>query len=86
MIFGLTVTSHATLIDRGGGLVYDTDLTVTWLQDANYARTTGYTTSGFNYDDAVAWVDQLVYAGFDNWRHLLLVIIHNRVTIRQALS
>lgn len=38
------------------------------MQDANYARTTGYTTGGFNYDDAVAWTDQLVYAGFDDWR------------------
>ena len=26
----------AALIDRGGGLIYDTVLDVTWLQDANY--------------------------------------------------
>lgn len=29
----------AALIDRGGGLIYDTDLNVTWLKDANYAAT-----------------------------------------------
>ena len=32
----------ATLIDRGGGLIYDTVLNITWLQDANYAQTMGY--------------------------------------------
>lgn len=33
---------QATLIDRGGGLIYDDVLDVTWLQDANYAATSGY--------------------------------------------
>ena len=27
----------AALIDRGGGLIYDEDLNITWLQDAYYA-------------------------------------------------
>ena len=27
---------NAALIDRGGGLIYDDDLNITWLQDANY--------------------------------------------------
>jgi hypothetical protein len=31
--------AQAALIDRGGGLIYDTVLDVTWLQDADYART-----------------------------------------------
>ena len=30
-------TSHAALIDRGGGLIYDDVLNITWLQDAGYA-------------------------------------------------
>ena len=30
--------AHAALWDRGGGLLYDDVLNVTWLQDANYAR------------------------------------------------
>ena len=29
--------AQATLIDRGHGLVYDSGLNITWLQDANYA-------------------------------------------------
>jgi hypothetical protein len=39
--------SFGTLIDRGGGLIYDTDLNVTWLADANYAQTSGYDADGF---------------------------------------
>ena len=29
--------AHATLMNNGGGLIYDSDLNITWLQDANYA-------------------------------------------------
>ena len=31
--------AHAELLNRGGGLIYDTVLNVTWLQDANLAFT-----------------------------------------------
>jgi hypothetical protein len=31
IIFGLTVTTYATLWDRGGGLIYDDVLNITWL-------------------------------------------------------
>ena len=34
-IFGLTVSAHAALIDRGGGLIYDTDLDIIWFQEPN---------------------------------------------------
>ena len=34
---------HAALFDRGGGLIYDSDLDITWLKDGNYAQTSGYT-------------------------------------------
>ena len=34
--------SQAALIDRGGGLIYDDVKNVTWLQDTQYARTSGY--------------------------------------------
>ncbi|PPD33372.1 MAG: hypothetical protein CTY19_07580 [Methylomonas sp.] len=30
-------SSEAALFDRGGGLIYDSDLNVTWLADANYS-------------------------------------------------
>jgi hypothetical protein len=32
-------SSNAALIDRGEGLIYDSDLNITWLKDANYAAT-----------------------------------------------
>lgn len=41
LLFLLT-TVRAELIDRGDGLIYDTVLDITWLQDANYALTSGY--------------------------------------------
>ena len=56
------------LFDRGG-LIYDADRDITWLQDANYAQTSGYDTDGkMNWDDAMAWADSLDYGGFDDWR------------------
>lgn len=52
----------AELIDRGGGLIYDTVLNITWLQDANYAATSGYSPDGhMNWDEAMAWVSSLQY-------------------------
>ena len=61
---GLMVSgaAHATLFDRGGGLLYDDVLKVTWLQDANYAKTSGYDADGrMNWAAANAWADGLVY-------------------------
>jgi len=63
------VSSHATLWDRGGGLIYDDELNITWLQDANYAMTSGYDTDGrMTWDEAMHWVDSLIYQGYDDWR------------------
>ncbi len=53
LVFTYSLTAKAELINRGSGFVYDTDLDITWLQDANYARTSGYTTEGFTYDEAM---------------------------------
>ncbi len=41
-----TNTAQASLFDRGNGLLYDDALKVTWLQDANCAKTRGYDTDG----------------------------------------
>ncbi len=65
----LANTVRAELIDQGDGLIYDTVLDITWLQDANYAFTSGYDDDGnMTWYDAVEWADKLVYAGFDDWR------------------
>jgi hypothetical protein len=72
MVFGFTGSSEATLYDRGGGMIYDSVLNITWLQDANYAKTSGYSigtgTGAMTWSQAVAWADQLVYGGYSDWR------------------
>lgn len=66
---GLAGSASATLFDRGGGLIYDDDLDITWLQDANYAMTSGHDIDGrMNWTQAVAWAENLAYGGFDDWR------------------
>ena len=105
LVAGLTLSgvAQAALSDRGGGLIYDSVLNVTWLQDANYAATeltdarrdaiittvnaanpgwlgghvmgaSDFDKSGSSYPGymnwwgAMAWADQLAYAGFTDWR------------------
>jgi len=38
----IPVSAQAILFDRGNGMIYDSALNITWLQDANYAYTSGY--------------------------------------------
>lgn len=64
-----TIPVYATLIDRGNGLIYDTDLDVTWLADANYAKTSGYSSDGLMaWAVANTWANLLIYGGYDDWR------------------
>jgi hypothetical protein len=60
-------STRAALIDRGNGLIYDTVLDVTWAQDIALSSTLGGPHI-FNWYGAKAWVDQLVYRGYDDWR------------------
>ena len=65
---GSTGIVHATLIDRGGGLIYDTDLNITWLADANYANAL------MPWGNALAWAENLTYydtvrgVTYSDWR------------------
>jgi hypothetical protein len=69
LLIGLSLPAHALLIDRGTGMIYDTELGITWLQDANYARTSGYDDDGLmNWFDATDWAANLEYGGLSNWR------------------
>lgn len=70
VVCGLAVSPvQAALVDRGGGMIYDTVLNITWLQDANYAQTSGYDDDGrMTWANANAWAENLVYGGFDDWR------------------
>jgi hypothetical protein len=57
------------LIDRGRGLLYDVERDLTWLQDTNYAKTSGHSTDGqITWDNAKTWVARLNYRGIAGWR------------------
>ena len=66
---GLLSTANANLKARGGGMVYDDVLDITWLADANYAQTSGYDSDGrMNFSAANTWAADLSYGGYDDWR------------------
>lgn len=65
----LVGTAEAALVDRGGGMIYDTTLNITWLSDWNYAKTSGFDTDGLmDWDTANVWAENLVYGGYSDWR------------------
>jgi hypothetical protein len=76
---GLTLlgvgTSQAALIDRGGGLIYDDVLNVTWLQDTQWAVTSGFKPyARMDWVEAHEWAAGLQYFDsvrgtvWDDWR------------------
>lgn len=68
--------ANTILIDRGEGLIYDSEQNITWLQDADYSDTTGYDDALYGIDtdgsmywaDAVTWAENLIYQGHTEWR------------------
>lgn len=45
-MLALSGAAQSALINRGGGMIYDTTANITWLADMNYAYTSGYAASG----------------------------------------
>jgi hypothetical protein len=67
----VTGTAQASLVDRGNGMIYDNVLNLTWLQDANYAKTSGYasaTGGRMDWYTATTWATNLNYNGLTGWR------------------
>lgn len=65
-----TIDAHAALYDRGNGMIYDSTQNITWLQDMNYASTSGAATdsySGMSWSDANTWAANLNYGGYQGW-------------------
>jgi hypothetical protein len=61
--------AYAGLIDRGNGMIYDDLLDITWLQDANYAMTTGFAPDGLmTWETSMNWAENLIFGGFRDWR------------------
>ena len=57
----LSTATAAALVDNGGGLIYDEDLDITWLANANSGGTQ-------NWVDALAWAASLEVGGVMGWR------------------
>lgn len=74
LVCSLMIASQANagLIVRDGGMVYDDVLDITWLLDANYAKTVNATEADSNgkmtWDNANTWAGELTFGGFNNWR------------------
>jgi hypothetical protein len=60
MVLGVPILTSAALVDNGGGLIYDTDLNITWYDTASFG--------GGNWDAAMAWVAGLKAGGVSGWR------------------
>lgn len=62
--------AEAALIERlGGKAIYDDVANLTWLQDANYAKTSGYDADGrMTWEQANAWAGSLNIDGVTGWR------------------
>ncbi|MCX7109029.1 MAG: DUF1566 domain-containing protein [Proteobacteria bacterium] len=67
---GFASTADAALMSRlGGQAVYDTDFNITWLADANYAKTSGYDSDGMMvWALANTWAAGLNVGGYTGWR------------------
>lgn len=61
VVFGLTVSANAALVDNGDGTITDTSSGLMWLQDVT---TTGY----ISHSAALSWADTLSFAGYEDWR------------------
>jgi hypothetical protein len=77
LVFGAHTSSEAALLARAGGAaVYDTDLNITWLADANLAASNPFGVAGINagnmnWDTTKVWIGALnaaAYLGVSNWR------------------
>ncbi|MCP4322449.1 MAG: PEP-CTERM sorting domain-containing protein [Alteromonadales bacterium] len=68
-VSAFTNIANAGLIDRGNGMIYDDVQDITWLQDANYAMTSGYDADGkMTWHESIAWAAGLEFGGYDDWR------------------
>jgi len=80
-------SAQAMLIDRGGGLIYDDVLNVTWMQDAQIAISMGLTTTGMGWQNAMDFASSLSY--YDSvrgvtWTDWRLPTFDNALAVRNG--
>jgi hypothetical protein len=68
VLLAFSLQAASGLIDRGNGLIYDDVLDITWLQNADLFATQEGPHYNNDWVDQVLWIDNLVYAGFNDWR------------------
>jgi len=82
LVLGLVGPAQAILMDRGSftytdslantgsvNLIYDPDLDITWVSDANLAQTSGFDGDGrMTWSAANAWAAGLTIGGMSGWR------------------
>ncbi len=71
-MLALSGAAQSALINRGGGMIYDTTANITWLADMNYAYTSGYAASGVapgsTWDENTIWTDgRMGWAAAKTW-------------------
>ncbi len=78
----LTATAQAASYDSGDGTAFDPATGLMALTDTNLAGTTHYIdeTGLLNFEESLVWADDLVFAGFDDWR---LPTINERLDLTQ---
>ncbi|MFK8029355.1 MAG: DUF1566 domain-containing protein [Gammaproteobacteria bacterium] len=54
--------ANAELFDRGAGLIYDSVLDVTWLQNAQLGQPSS------NWAGQMSWAENLSFGDYDDWR------------------
>jgi hypothetical protein len=64
LVAGICSPACADLFDRGSGIIYDSDLDITWY-DYTYVDTVN---DGDAWDQAVAWAAALDIGGVTGWR------------------
>ena len=58
-VLGFSILANAELQDNGNGLIYDTDLDITWYNPD---------LSVMNWHQAMAWAESLTVGGVGGWR------------------
>lgn len=70
-LLGTSFASHAALTPSADGkLIYDNDLNLTWLADANYSKSSGYHSTGLmTWNEANnTCAANLTFQGNSDWR------------------
>lgn len=68
----LAIPAEAALVDRGGGLIYDSDRNITWLANANAGAGSAFDDGFLDSDGAMTWQSAVNWAAalsyYDNVR------------------